>query len=350
MVPRIIFTIICSLILAPCSAFAFQPQSNQNYVNNFVTNVRGGKRAPQVSSNVIQAHAPAHAKFIQPHKPLLLRKASSNTPTTTFTGVNHAAQPRVKAKAMFCVEKSTNRVVLAENECAPLPIASITKLLTAMVVIDNMDLGAVVETPSDIRQVEKHVIGIRPGDLFTVKDLLHGMLIESGNDCAEALARAYPKGDRVAFIEAMNQKAQKLGLSQVKIYTPSGLDYKIVLGRKDGRELLGKKPNVATAEDVASLASHAFDYPLIAEISSTKTYVMKSLNPRPHEYHLVSNDKLLRTNLPVAGAKTGFTNMAGKCIVALFKDNNKEHLVVVLNTPQHFKAAEKIYRWASKTF
>jgi len=251
---------------------------------------------------------------------------------------------------MFCVEKSTNRVVLAENECAPLPIASITKLLTAMVVIDYMDLGAIVETPSDIRQVEKHVIGIRPGDLFTVKDLLHGMLIESGNDCAEALARAYPKGGRVAFIEAMNQKAQKLGLSQVKIYTPSGLDYKIELGRKDGRELLGKKPNVATAEDVASLASHAFDYPLIAEISSTKTYVMKSLNPRPHEYHLVSNDKLLRTNLPVAGAKTGFTNMAGKCIVALFKDNNKEHLVVVLNTPQHFKAAEKIYRWASKTF
>ena len=126
-----------------------------------------------------------------------------------------------------------------------------------------------VETPSDIRQVEKHVIGIRPGDLFTVKDLLHGMLIESGNDCAETLARGYPKGDREAFIEAMNQKAQKLGLSRVKIYTPSGLDYKIVIGRKDGRELLGKKPNIATAEDVASLASHAFNYPLIAEISNT---------------------------------------------------------------------------------
>ncbi len=350
MVPRIIFTLICSLIVAPCSAFAFQPQSSQNYVNNFVKDTRGNKRAPQASSNVVKAYAPSRAKFIQPNKPLLLRKASSSILAPTVSLSNRSGQPRVKAKAMFCVDKSANRVVLAENECAPLPIASITKLLTAMVVIDQMDLNSVVETPSDIRHVEKHVIGIRPGDLFTVKDLLHGMLIESGNDCAEALARAYPKGGRDAFIEAMNQKAQKLGLSHVTIYTPSGLDYKIVLGRKDGRELLGKKPNIATAEDVASLASHAFDYPLIAEISSTKTYIMKSLNSKPHVYHLVSNDKLLRTNLPVAGAKTGFTNMAGKCIVAFFKDNQKEHVVVVLNTPHHFKAAEKIYRWACKTF
>ena len=199
------------------------------------------KRA-EVFSAVIQAHAPAHAKFIPPHnKPLPLRKALSNTPTNTLTGINSAVQPRVKAKAMLCLDKSTNWVVLAENECSPLPIASITKLLTAMVVIDNMDLGAVVETPSDIRQVEKHVIGIRPGDLFTVKDLLHGMLIESGNDCAETLARGYPKGDREAFIEAMNQKAQKLGLSRVKIYTPSGLDYKIVIGRKNGRGVVGQE-------------------------------------------------------------------------------------------------------------
>ncbi len=347
---KLILTIICSLILAPWTAFAFQSQTGKNYVDSLVTQVREGKQAPHTSPSVIQTHASTHLKISPLQKSLLLKKAPSRTAIDTRNADGPIAQPKVKAKAMLCVERSTNRVVLAENECAPLPIASITKLLTAMVVIDEMDLNAVVETPSDIREVEKHVIGIRPGDLFTVKDLLHGMLIESGNDCAEALARAYPKGGRTAFIETMNQKAQKLGLSQVRIYTPSGLDYKFSLGRKDGRELLGKKPNIATAEDVASLASHAFKYLLIAEISSTKTYVMKSLNPKPHEYQLVSNDKLLRTNLPVAGAKTGFTNMAGKCIVALFKDNNKEHLVVVLNTPQHFKAAEKIYRWASKTF
>lgn len=175
------------------------------------------------------------------------------------------------------------------------------------------------------------------------------MLIESGNDCAEALARAYPKGGRAGFIQAMNGKALGLGASSVKIYTPSGLDHKFIIGRKDGRELPAKKPNISTAQDVAQIADHAFKYPLIAQISSMKKYTMSTLNEKSKDYPLFSNDRLLDRNLPVAGAKTGFTNMAGKCIVALFRNQDKEHLVVVLNTAQHFKAAEKIYRWAARS-
>ena len=256
---------------------------------------------------------------------------------------------KIKAKALFCVDRSSNRVILAENDGAPLPIASITKLLTAMVVIDDMDLKSRVVVPHDIREVEKHTVGIRSGEIFSVYDLLHGMLIESGNDCAEALARAYPKGGRAGFIKAMNNKASELGASSVKIFTPSGLDHKFILGRKDGRELPSKKPNISTAQDVALIADNAFKYPLIAQISSMKKYTMTTLNEKSRDYPLFSNDRLLDKNLPVAGAKTGFTNMAGKCIVALFKSDEKEHLVVVLNTAQHFKAAEKIYRWAAKS-
>ncbi len=256
---------------------------------------------------------------------------------------------KIKAKALLCVDRSSNRVILAENDGAPLPIASITKLLTAMIVIDGMELKSRVVVPHDIREVEKHTVGIRPGEIFSVYDLIHGMLIESGNDCAEALARAYPKGGRAGFIQAMNLKASELGASSVKIYTPSGLDHKFILGRKDGRELPAKKPNISTAQDVALIADHAFKYPLIAQISSMKKYTMSTLNEKSKDYPLFSNDRLLDRNLPVAGAKTGFTNMAGKCIVALFKNEEKEHLVVVLNTAQHFKAAEKIYRWAAKS-
>jgi D-alanyl-D-alanine carboxypeptidase len=348
---KIIILILVNICVTTYNANAFQPQTGPNYIESMVSNIRDGHGAPRVSSGITRPQASGPSKVIVTRKPSLVRKAPAlGAAVPSLNGHKPVAQPRVKAKAMFCVDRSSNRVVLAENESAPLPIASITKLLTAMVVIDQMDLNEIIETPADINEVEKHTVGIRPGDLFTVKDLLHGMLIESGNDCAEALARAYPKGGRSAFLESMNRKAQELGLNQVKIYTPSGLDYKFTLGRKDGREILTKKPNIATAEDVAMLAIHAFKYPLIARISSSKTYVMKSLNPKPRDYNLVSNVKLLRTNLPVTGAKTGFTNMAGKCIVALFKNNNKEHLVVVLNTPHHFKAAEKIYRWATQTF
>ncbi len=109
-------------------------------------------------------------------------------------------RPPVKAKALYCVDCSSNKVMLAENTASPLPIASISKLLTAMVVAEEMDQDRVLEVPEDITLVERHVIGLKPGDRLTVKDLLHGMLIESGNDCAEVLARAYHKGGRDGFI------------------------------------------------------------------------------------------------------------------------------------------------------
>lgn len=260
------------------------------------------------------------------------------------------SKPRVKAKALFCIDCAANKVVLAQNISEPLPIASITKLLTAMTVIEEMDLEKVLEVPADIAEVERHKVGIRAGDLITVRDLLHGMLIESGNDCAEVLARAYPRGGRDGFMSEMNRRAVKMGTSQTTLFTPSGLDMKMTLGRKDGRNLDARRPNTATAEDVAVIAKQAFRNPLIAKISSMKTHTMRTRNAVPRDYPLVSNDRLLTKNLPIAGAKTGFTNMAGKCIVALFKDEKAEHMVVVLNTPQHFKAAEKIYRWASGTF
>ncbi len=259
-------------------------------------------------------------------------------------------KPRVKAKALFCVDNSSNRVILAHNVNEPLPIASITKLITAMLVIDEMKLSRIVRVPDDIRKVPKHRVGLRRGDLLSVGDVLHGMLIESGNDCAEVLARAYPKGGRKGFLVAMNRRAALIGASKTKIMTPSGLDLMETLGRKNGRDLVSKRPNVASAQDVALIARHAFRYPSIRKISSMKIHTIRTRNKKPRKYILATNDKLLHRKLPVAGAKTGYTNLAGKCIVALFKDDKRDYTVVVLNTNKHFKAAEKIYRWACKTF
>jgi D-alanyl-D-alanine carboxypeptidase len=220
-----------------------------------------------------------------------------------------------------------------------------------MVVIDQMDLDAVLKVPSDIRLVPEKRVGIRPGDRLTVRDLLHGMLIVSGNDCAEVLARSFPKGGRSGFVLAMNRKASQLGARTAILFTPSGLDLKVALGRINGRTLKARKPNKASAADVAKIAQYAFEYyPLIRKISSTKTYVMKTRAKKPRRYALRSNDKLLFRAVPIAGAKTGFTNLAGRCIVAQFKDKKDDYTVVVLNTKHHFKAAERVYRWAKKYF
>ncbi len=317
------------------------------------------------ATRALSVHTPRQRQPFAPHaaKPLhTYIKAASVTPTALRLQAPQAPpavsappktalrKPPVRAKALFCVDCGSNKTMLAQNISQPLPIASITKLLTALVVVESFDLEKVVEVPAYINEIERHKVGIRPGDLFTVRDLLHGMLIESGNDCAEALASAYPKGGREGFLIAMNRKAKALGALRTTIYTPSGLDLKIVLGKKDGRVLEARKPNTASAENVALIARQAFRNKLIAGITSMRTHTMRTKNFIAKDYQLFSNDKLLTRNLPVAGAKTGYTNMAGKCIVALFKHENREHMVVVLNTTHHFKAAERIYRWACRVF
>lgn len=255
--------------------------------------------------------------------------------------------PRIKAKALLCLDCSTNKVVLAQNVDEPLPIASITKLLTAMLVVTRMDPGTVVEVPQDIVQVPRHRVGLKPGDHITVKDLLHGLLIESGNDCAELLARAYSPGGKDGFVGALNALASRLGARNTTMRTPSGLDVKIITGRKDSQEFTARRSNVASARDVALIAQKAFQYPTISGISTLRSYTFKTLNPKPRTYSLRTNDRLLGTRLPVSGAKTGYTDAAGRCIVARFQNETVNYMVVVLNTSHHFSAAEKIYRWAS---
>jgi D-alanyl-D-alanine carboxypeptidase len=307
--------------------------------NSLLRDLRPAVAVPTPTKSVPKPHFSA-----SPEK----NSQASHAAVATVPARRKHPEPKVQAKALCCLDCSSDKMILAKNISEPLPIASITKLLTAMIAVDGMSLDQVVEVPADIMDVPPHKVGLRPGDLLTVKDLLYGLLMESGNDCAEALARAYPKGGRHGFISAMNRRVGLLGASTATIYTPSGLDMKITLGRKDGRTLEATKPNVASVKDVAIIARAAFNYPLISEISSTRAHSIVTRNETPRTYRLASTIKLLNRNLPVAGAKTGFTNLAGRCIVALFKDHHKETMVVVLNSPRHFKAAENIYRWLSK--
>ncbi len=302
-------------------------------------NLRATRTAHLESGN----SSPQHSRVSVPCAPKIPGRLSAPVARARRAG----SKLHVRAKAMFCLDCSSDKVMLAQNIDTPLPIASITKLLTALVVIEQMDLDRVLEVPADITQVERCRVGLRPGDLLTVRDILHGMLIESGNDCAEVLARAYQKGGRDGFMVAMNRRAAQIGATHTNLYTPSGLDMRITLGRKGGRCLEARRSNTASAEDVALIAREAFRHPIIRKIAAMRTFTMRTRNAIPHDFVLRSNDRLLARNLPVAGAKTGYTNAAGRCIVALFKDQNKERVIVVLNTPHHFQAAEKIYRWAS---
>ncbi len=189
------------------------------------------------------------------------------------------AAPGVQAKAVYCVNLRSNQTLLTRNADMQLPIASLTKLVTALVALDQLPLDRKVTVPDNIKTVPKSVVGLKAGDSVSVLDLLHGLLIGSGNDCAETLACAIP-GGRKSFLAAMNKKVRSMGAEHTFFYTPSGLDQK-VSSTKEGIKTTDVDSNVSTAREIATIAGTAFSNPVIRSICQKKRHLMASaLKPR----------------------------------------------------------------------
>ncbi len=250
----------------------------------------------------------------------------------------------IHAKAYYCVDPFTNQIILERNSDQQLPVASLTKLVTAMVVLEHLPMDAKVTVPDHIKTVPKTVIGLKAGDRVSVADLLHGLLIGSGNDCAETLAYAFP-GGKEKLVQAMNKKVRTLGFRHTRFYTPSGLD------KKKGNDLSAKDSedaycNVSTAKEMAQIARIAFTNKIIRMISLKKSYELKG--EKGQSYAVRTTNKLLRDDLPLYGAKTGFTNRAGHCLASEFRGGKNSLLIVVLGSPNHFRDTRLVYRTALK--
>lgn len=247
----------------------------------------------------------------------------------------------VQAKAVYCVNVARNQTLVSKNSNERLPVASLTKMVTALVVLDRMPLNKTVTVPDHIKKIPKSVVGLRAGDKVSVKDLLHGLLIGSGNDCAETLACAFPKG-RAEFIRAMNAKVRKLGTKHTVFYTPSGLDRK-TSRTEDGKTSVNVRSNVSTAREMAIIARAAFGNRTIRSICLKKRYTIAS-KLKPNGYRVSTTNKLLRDNLPLAGGKTGYTARAGHCLATEFTPGHDNFLIVVLGSPNHFRDTRLLYR------
>lgn len=267
----------------------------------------------------------------------------------TIKKKNHKKKPSqaaqsVQAKAVYCVDLGKNETLLARNPDRKMPVASLTKLVTALVTLDHLTLDKRVAVPDDIKSTPKSVVGLKPGDRLTVEDLLHGLLIGSGNDCAETLAEAFP-GGRKKFIAAMNQKARTLGAKQTVFYTPSGLDRKTT-STEEGKTSVEVDSNQSTAREIAQVARAAFENKTIREICMKKSHVIAGSDDE--SYTVRTTNKLLRDNLPLAGGKTGYTCRAGHCLASEFRPGRHAILIVVLGSPDHFKDTRLLYRKALK--
>ena len=251
----------------------------------------------------------------------------------------------IQAKAFYCENLANKRTLLARDPDKQLPVASLTKLVTALVALDRMPLKQKVTVPDHIKTVPKSVVGLKAGDQLTVEDLLHGLLINSGNDCAETLACAYP-GGKEKFIEVMNEKVAGMGMTSTRFFTPSGLDQKVD-HTVEGKKIVDIDSNVSTAREISQIARTAFSNKIIREICRKQTHVLASTTEK-NGYSIKNTNKLLRDDLPLVGGKTGYTAKAGHCLATAFTPGRNVFLIVVLGSPDHFRDTRLVYRKALK--
>ena len=250
------------------------------------------------------------------------------------------------SQSVLVFDQESGAPLLAKNAQMQTPIASITKLMTAMLVLDaslNMNESIVI-SPADRDTLKGTSSRLAMGSIYTRGQLLHLALIASDNRAAHALARTYPGGMN-RFVEMMNRKAQQLGMTHTVYVEPTGLN----------------QANRSTATDLALMANHAYQtYPEIREISSsgqytmgTKRVVLKKRNRKSKVFYRTvafnNTNRLTRENgWQIGLSKTGFINEAGHCLVMQARVAHKNVIIVLLDavgTYNRVGDAARIKRW-----
>jgi D-alanyl-D-alanine carboxypeptidase len=232
---------------------------------------------------------------------------------------DQSQMPQLTAQSYLLYDLGSGQVLYEHNSDAARAPASLTKLMTALLVLERADLNRLVQVqPEDL--VEGATMGLAVGDTVTVTDLLWGLLLPSGNDAATLLARTVG-GSVSDFVIAMNQRAQELGLQQTHFVNPHGLD-------ADG--------HLSSASDLLILTRALWGYPLFRSMVGT---AVTQWNGRD----LISTNEWLTTFEGATGVKTGTTDNAGECLVASVERDGRTVFLVVMGSTQRFEDAAQLY-------
>ncbi|WP_279486211.1 D-alanyl-D-alanine endopeptidase [Aeromonas veronii] len=239
--------------------------------------------------------------------------------------------PNLSSAAFVVANHGTGEVISERNGNRVMPIASLTKLMTALVVLDaNLRLNEMLTvTNADIDRIKGTGSRLAIGSRLSRAEMLHIALMSSENRAASALARHYPGGQR-AFVEAMNAKARMLGMWNTRYADSTGLNPR----------------NVSTAQDLAKLAAAAASYPLIRQYSTDEQSYVRT-NKR--QLHYLNSNRLIREGQwEFTLSKTGYIREAGRCLVLGTKVNREPVIMVLLNaetTNDRVADAKRIKTW-----
>jgi len=211
-------------------------------------------------------------------------------------------------------------IVYSRNEDAPMLIASTTKIMTAILVLENCGLDDIVDIESEYCAVEGSSMYLRAGESYTVKELLEGLMLASGNDAARALA-CHVAGSEKGFAAMMNKKAEELGMSKSRFANPHGLN-------ADG--------HYSTALDMAKLMAYCMRNEEFAGICSARSANIKGKT-------FLNHNKLLYMYPGCIGGKTGYTEKAGRCLVSCAEREGMRMICVTLSAPDDWNDHKKLY-------
>lgn len=265
------------------------------------------------------------ATFVQP------AQATTKVPdkaVAASSASEELAPPRLSCKAAILIDQETGRILCSHNANARLPMASTTKIMTALLVLETMDLSDQVTISSNAVSTIGSKSRLRAGEVLTVEQLLYALLVVSGNDASIALAEA-AAGSVQAFVEKMNARAEELGLSNTHFVNPCGLN---------------NKKHFSSAKDLATLAQHALDDPVFARIVDTIYFSLPPLEEdtpgsEDNLRDFDNQNELLHRLAWVSGVKTGSTPYAKYCLVASGHMEGISLVAVVLG------AEESEIRW-----
>ena len=238
----------------------------------------------------------------------------------------------LNSRIAIAYDRTSGKVIWGKNENKRTAMASTTKIMTAIVLIESTDLNQTVTISAKAAGTGGSRLGLKRNDKITVKDLLYGLMLKSGNDAAVAIAETVG-GSVEGFAELMNNKAKSLGLENTHYVTPHGLD---------------NPEHYTTAYELAKLADYALNNETFAKVVNTKNYTV-TINGYPK--NITNTNELLGYLNGVNGVKTGFTNNAGRCLVTSVNRNNFQIITVVLQadtkkfrTSDSIKLIEHIYK------
>ena len=221
----------------------------------------------------------------------------------------------VSARAAVLYQPTTNTFLYTKNADVQLPMASTTKIMTALIAIENADLDEQIAVDPKAVGTEGSSLYLKAGEIITMRDLVIGLMLRSANDAAVAIACAV-SGNVKDFSRLMNERAVSLGLESTNFANPHGLD---------------DPEHYTTARELALLAAEAMKNETFREIVSLRKHVIKTSIAEPRM--VINHNKLLTLYDSAIGIKTGFTKRSGRCLVGASENNGLQFITVTINAP-----------------